>query len=112
MKETSQIEIFKEIYEERPHISELSGERIEYQIDTPLWRSLFMHVLPKGRFPLLRTSKDNILLGTPTEHTLIDNGTEEQREEYRIEKLREGVVVRWSVFYNKQDKLKKQYPNV
>lgn len=113
MKEKSQIEVFHEIWDERPHISELSGESLEWvQVDSDLWRCLFMHVLNKNNWPLYRTYKKNILLGLPREHALIDTGTKDQREQYRIEKFNEGIVVMWSVFYNLQYKLKKQYPKI
>jgi hypothetical protein len=112
MSGVSQVDIFHEIWGERPHKSEISGLDLDWICeDTDLWRSTFLHVLPKGRFPLYRNCKFNILIGSPEEHFLTDNGTKEQRDEYFKEKLAEGVFVDWSKFYSLQEQLKKKYPN-
>jgi hypothetical protein len=65
----SEMDVFLTIWAERPHVSELSGERLPYSpSNKKFWVCQFLHVLNKGRFPSLRTDKRNILLGTPQEH--------------------------------------------
>lgn len=65
----SEIDVFNEIWDERPHVSELSGKNLPYgQNNKSMWVRQFLHVLPKGKFPSLRLDKRNILLGTPDEH--------------------------------------------
>lgn len=62
-KPTGELDLFKEIWEERPHISEISGEPLrEFDV------RYFSHILPKSTFPLYRLRKENILLKTPEEH--------------------------------------------
>ena len=59
-------EFFWEIWNERPHVSEVSGMRLGPE---PL-AHYFSHVLPKSTYPKGKFDKDNILLMTFTEHTL------------------------------------------
>jgi hypothetical protein len=66
---TTEMDIFKEIWTERPHISELSGLPLPYKPNNvSQWVRQFLHVLNKGRFQSLRLDKRNIMLGTPDEH--------------------------------------------
>ncbi len=65
----SEIEVFNEIWAERPHVSELSGLPLPYdKSNMKMWVCQFLHVIPKGKSPKLRYDKRNILLGTPDEH--------------------------------------------
>lgn len=112
MSGTSQVSVFHEIWNERPHKSEISGQDLDWITeDTDLWRSCFAHVLNKNTHSLYRNYKKNILILHPDEHTRIDIGSDEQRQEYYKEKLAEGVLVCWHKFYDLQEKLKKQYPH-
>ncbi len=64
-KATGEKAVFEEIWNERPHISQISGEPI---IDpTP---TNFLHVLPKAqnKYPLFKLNKQNIILGTEDNH--------------------------------------------
>lgn len=63
----SQIDLFNEIWEERPHVSELTGKALLPK-GRSKWHWQFLHVLPKGTFTDLKLAKDNILLGLPDEH--------------------------------------------
>lgn len=60
-------ELYNEIWNERPHVSELSGKPLlpkgHYK-----WHWQFLHVLNKGRFPSMKFRKENILLALPEEH--------------------------------------------
>ena len=77
MKKTGELELFKKIWEERPHVSEVSGKPLGNF--KPMY---FSHVLTKGAYPGFRLNKDNIVLKTEHEHQLWEFGTREQRDEY------------------------------
>lgn len=59
--------MFLEIWEEREHVSELSGKQL-----LPLghfqWHWMFLHVLPHGSYPKYKFNKENIILALPEEH--------------------------------------------
>lgn len=61
---TGELQMFKEIWSERPHISEVSGDPLPY-FDV----RCFSHLLPKGNYERYRLNKENIVLKTPQEHT-------------------------------------------
>lgn len=62
-KATGELALFKEIWEERPHRSEISGDPLEY-FDI----RCFSHTLTKQAYPRFRLLKANIRLVTPDEH--------------------------------------------
>ncbi len=99
--EESQVELFNRIWNNRPHKSELSGESLEKYHGTDLWYSCFLHLLPKSHYGRYKYSEENIILGTPNEHKLIDQGTSDQRLEY--------PEVNWDIFYQKYEYLKRRY---
>jgi hypothetical protein len=72
-KPTGELEVFKEIWEERPHVSEVSGLTI-YRFDI----RCFSHILTKGAYGRFRLKKDNILLVTPEEHNQWEFGDRSQ----------------------------------
>lgn len=89
----NQKELFEFIWENRPHVSEISGSPLLYP-NHPKWHFQFLHVLSKGAYPSYKLNPDNILLGTPDEH---DN-----QEQY-------------DVFNEKKEELKQAYysdPNI
>lgn len=57
-------DFFKEIWDERPHRSEISGIWLGNE---PL-TTFFDHLLPKELYPELKFEKENIILVTPDEH--------------------------------------------
>lgn len=62
-KKSGDLEFFQEAWNERPHISEISGEPlVEFDV------RMFSHILPKGSYPLFRFNKANLILKTPEEH--------------------------------------------
>ena len=67
LKGRSEMDVFLEIWEEREHKSELTGEPLLPKGHAK-WHWQMLHILPKSRFPELRLDKDNILLGLPEEH--------------------------------------------
>jgi hypothetical protein len=89
----NQVEMFKYIWETRPHVSELSGETL-YEYGHWLWHWQFLHILSKGSYPSYKLNPDNILLALPGEH--------ERQEQYQV-------------FKDKQTALKLKYnsdPNI
>lgn len=64
-KVTGEGALFMEIWLERPHRSELSGEDLG-NIMKPIF---FSHILPKSGYSQWRLNKDNIILLTAHEHT-------------------------------------------
>lgn len=67
----SQIELFQEIWNERDHVSELSGKYLGDEMNS--W--FFAHILSKGSNPQLKFNKENIMLVTQEEHWQLDQNT-------------------------------------
>jgi hypothetical protein len=57
-------EVYQEIWWERPHKSEISGDWLGDNIKT----YFFHHLLPKNAYPDLQYDKNNIILLTGAEH--------------------------------------------
>lgn len=63
-KESGELKMFLEIWNERPRISEVSGKPLGN-----VFKVMFMsHCLPKGSYPNYRLRKENIILKTEQEH--------------------------------------------
>jgi hypothetical protein len=82
----TKLELFKHIWETRPHVSQISGEPL-LPMGNFQWHWQFLHVLG-GNYPHYKLNPDNILLGTVEEHEHQD---------------------RYTAFKEKQEELKKQY---
>ena len=63
----NQTDMFNWIWDNRPHVSELSGRNLLPKSHL-MWHWQFLHVLPKGKFKRMALNSDNILLGLPEEH--------------------------------------------
>ena len=75
-----ELDMFEHIWDEYPfHTCEFTGESLDKFYGTDLWYNCFMHILPKGRFPLFKLYAKNIRLGYPMFHTIVDQGTKEDR---------------------------------
>ena len=98
--------MYYEIWQEREHISFLSGKSLESYFGTDYFRNMFAHVLAKGqnKYPRFKTYKKNIVLLTPYEHHLFDNGTIEQRQKYADE-----TGCDWGKLYDLMNGLKDEY---
>jgi hypothetical protein len=103
-KKTGELQVFMEIWAERPHFSELSGRPLEQYASTAFFASLFAHILNKGMYPKFRLNKDNIVLLHPEEHNLLDFGTIDQREAYARK-----YYCDWQEIYDKKEYLKSIY---
>jgi hypothetical protein len=67
MKFKTQLQMFNWIWENRPHVSELSGKPL-YPKSYFRWHWQFLHVLGKQRYPDQKLNPDNIMLALPDEH--------------------------------------------
>lgn len=65
----TQKEMFLEIWQERPRVSEVSGKPL-LPIGDFKWHWQICHVLGKGPFPRFKFYKENIMLMLPEEHTI------------------------------------------
>ena len=74
-KSPSEVSIYREIWNERPHRCNLTLRYLGGFYGTPLWFNCFAHILAKGRYPALKYDKDNIMLVHPDVHYDIDYGT-------------------------------------
>lgn len=83
---------FKEIWDERPHISEVSGRTL------PAFHPiLFSHIISKGAAPSLKFRKDNIMLMTSDEHCLWEHSKEQIKD-----------IPMWKPVYEKYMELKRE----
>ena len=79
---TGEADMFEKIWWNRKHVCEFTGENLERFYGTDLFYSCFMHILPKGRFPLFKLNAENVRLGFPEFHTIVDQGTKADREKH------------------------------
>jgi hypothetical protein len=89
-----QKQMFLEIWEEREHVSELSGKYLGEESNS--W--FFAHILSKGAYPHLKLVKENIMLLTKDEHWQVDQNTHLAKEN----KL-------FQPFFDKAEELKIKY---
>lgn len=73
--ELSQVEVFQLIWEDRPHVSQISGLPLVPEPDDKTdelamkaWIRQFSHLLPKGTYRRLKSDQRNIWLKTSAEH--------------------------------------------
>lgn len=88
-----ELQLFIEIWNERPRISEVSG--IALRDFNPC---NFSHILTKGAYPRYRLNKENIVLKTFYEH---------QEWEFRAHTLKDKPEWKW--VFEKKEKLKQEY---
>lgn len=91
---TGESQVFNEIWKERPHKSQISGEPIKEAT-----ASNFLHVLPKAqnKYPEFKLLKQNIVLGTEEEHHIWDNARHK------------AVGKNWDIMYALEHALKIKY---
>jgi hypothetical protein len=107
-KPTGELELFKKIWAERDRVSFLSGKPLNFTPGTSFWFSCFAHVLSKAKnkYPEYMLNELNIILLTPEEHFLLDQGSERQREKYYEES---GRTADWNKIYFWREFLKSEY---
>lgn len=67
-KATGELEVFKKIWKERPHICQVTGQALTVD------NVNFSHILPKGRYPKFRLREENIWLVTWEIHHQWEHG--------------------------------------
>jgi len=84
IKEVSESEwtAFRTLWTYMPRKSYLSDLFLRDFYAGPYFLNVFAHVLNKKKYPYFRYYLKNIILLTPGEHSLLDQGTVEQRESY------------------------------
>ena len=88
-------ELYEYIWNNRPHVSEVSGLPLLYPNHFQFhWQ--FAHVLNHGRYPHYKFNPDNIMLMLPEEHANQDSYT--KFKEKQLELTREY----YKKYYNKE----------
>lgn len=88
-KKKSSKDFFMEIWDERPHVSEVSGEPLG---EEPL-AQFFSHVLGKGAHPEFKFDKRNIMLMTFDEHRMWEFGVPPRAGKWeKVYKRRESLL--------------------
>ena len=101
----SQTELFNYIFHNIPFVCSISKQSLNKYVGTKKYYSCFMHVLAKGMFPRMKLELNNIMLGDPTVHFLIDHGTIDQRKKYTQKMSLKGITVDFEIFYKKKEEL-------
>ncbi len=105
-KKTGEANVFEQIWGERPHFSQISGERLlekGEKFDSAgkdLWYSQFSHILTKGAYGKLRKDKRNIILKTCDEHRIW---------EFETHKC---TGAKWAWVHELKQELKERYRNL
>jgi hypothetical protein len=76
---TCELEMFHQIWGERPHKCIFTGENLDQYFGTDFWFSCFAHILPKGKFPLFKLNPENVRLVYPEFHSIVDQGTKDDQ---------------------------------
>lgn len=97
---TSQREMFDWLWVHHDKVCPISKRNLSYFEGKRTYFSCFAHILPKGKYPKFKFEPDNILIVHPDVHTLIDAGTQEQRD---------ATGWNFSPFYEKRYELLKIY---
>ena len=96
-KASGQLALFKEIWSERAHVSELSGDKIS-MFDV----YCFHHILTKAAYPKFLLFKPNIIILTRAEHRMV--------HDHSFEDLIKKDI-RWAEVERKYNILKSMYNN-
>lgn len=95
-KPTGELALFQQIWNERPHTSEISGRSLgEFSIH------YFSHILTKGAYPSYRLEQKNIKLVTSDEHDLWEFG----------DRTLLRTLPEWQWVFERADELKYLYYN-
>lgn len=99
------VAVFREIWEEREHVSQVSGAPLNYNFRPGMF-FVFSHLHSRGSCPALRLSKENIWLMTIYEHELWEHGKEEIRRQ--IDEEKNHNYIEWKPCLDEYDRLKPQ----
>lgn len=81
---SSQIEMFNQIWLDRPHICQISGSNLDLVPESKFFW-MFAHILNKKNYPLWKLNPQNILLLHPDVHYCVDNFTEDMRKKHNYD---------------------------
>lgn len=95
-KPTGELEVFKSIWAERPHFSQVSGKFLGDDLNV----SFFSHILPKSHYKRFRLNKQNIVLKTEEEHFLWET------QSWKLKDIPE-----WKWVFELKQSLKEKYNN-
>lgn len=117
ISQQTEVAVFKMVWSLNPPRSFISGFWLREFMGSPFFFNLFAHVLPKAqnKFPYFRYYYKNIVLLTPGEHALWDNGTEEARISYALdveEKSGGKTKVDWNKLKSLEEELKLEYKKI
>ena len=93
---SGQLDCFKDVWNEREHVSELSGKKLMFDVQC------FHHILTKAAYPKFLLFKPNIILLTRDEHRQI--------HDFSFEDLIKKDS-RWAMVQERYQKLKEVYNN-
>lgn len=96
-EERSMKALFLDIWNERPHVSEIDGTPLLPK-EHKLWHWQFSHLLPHGLFKKAKFDKRNIVLKTVQQH---------QDWQFHIDKLRDKEEWKW--VFERYEELKAEY---
>lgn len=107
---SGQMALFQVIWNTRERVSFISGKPLAKYEGTNLFPNLFAHVLSKAqnKYHKFKLYDKNIVLLTPEEHTLLDHGSEDQRQKYKAN----NPSADWEKLYNLRDQLKNEYISI
>lgn len=71
-------QFYKQLWKERDHVCFVTKEPLDKYYYSSYRRNIFMHVIPKGKFPEYKFNCENMVLGTPQVHSLFDNAVLDQ----------------------------------
>jgi hypothetical protein len=89
-EKSSMREMFLRVWKQRPHKSEISGERLGTE---PL-SIFFHHILPKEKYKDATLDEENIILLTLDEHTNVENNIYRYEE---VNKRREYLKTKYNL---------------
>jgi hypothetical protein len=95
--------------------SVVSGLWLREFLYTPLFVNCFLHILPPDKFPYFKYYFKNIVLSTPGEKGLWDQGTEEERIGYSLEieeQSRGKCTANWAILKSLDEELSAVYKRV
>lgn len=82
---------FLEIWKERKHYSEVSGDYLGGEALS----TFFHHILPKSKYPELQYDKSNIILLTFSEHESVENDMYKYEE---VNKRRKELIDKYNLY--------------
>lgn len=89
-KASGQLAVFLKIWNERPHLCQVTGDPIPY---FDLWG--FMHLLSKKAYPRFMLYENNILLVKRSIHTQYDDGDRSDSIFKRVNELHDELITEY-----------------